>query len=244
MNPILTTVTSVYFPVGPLACSIDPIDQSSPVHRIASSFSQKCWAPSAIPLQHCSSKHTPRVQNHESSNLCYATFFGYRQCISVSKVVWAVHVVPLLTATIYSMLPESLLCLLSAALAYSQTTQSLTVNNVTSFNTLSLPSTSSFSLPQSEQLLITITLCSKSSSIPQFFVSNSSNSATLDHPEDSFSEIQLLSSGLGSWFGRFANGGVLAIESSNSDGVVFDIGISDSGMHLIVSLSFAFITLI
>jgi calcium channel MID1 len=129
------------------------------------------------------------------------------------------------------MLPESLLCLLSAALAYSQTIQNLTVNNVTSFNTLSLPSNPSFSLPQSEQLSITIALCSKSSSIPQFFVSNSSDSATLDDPEeDPFSEIQF-ASGLGNWFGMFANGGVLAIKSDSSDDVAFDIGISDSGMH-------------
>ena len=128
------------------------------------------------------------------------------------------------------MLPESLLCLLGAILAYSQTTQNLTVNNVTSFNTLSLPSKPSFSLPQSERLSITIALCSKSSSIPQFFVSNSSNSATLHDSEHTFSKIQF-SSGLGSWFGRFANGGVLAIESNNTDGVAFDIGISDSGMH-------------
>ena len=136
-----------------------------------------------------------------------------------------------------AMLPESLLCLLSAAIAYSQTTQSLTVNNVTSFNTLSLPSKQSFSLPQNEQLSITIALCSKSSSIPQFFVSNNSDSATLDDPEDTFSEIQF-SSGLGSWCGRFANGGVLAIESNSSDGVAFDIGISDSGMHPFLSQCF------
>ena len=130
------------------------------------------------------------------------------------------------------MLPESLLCLLSAAVAYSQTIQKLTVNNIASFNTLNLPSTPSFfSLPQSEQLSITIALCSKSSSIPNFLVSNSSDSATLDNSGDTFSEIEL-SSGLGSWFGRFANGGVLALESNNTDGVAFDIGISDSGMHL------------
>lgn len=129
-----------------------------------------------------------------------------------------------------SMLPESLLCLLSATLAYSQITQNLTANNVTSFNTTSLPSKSSFSLPQSENLSITIALCSKSSSIPQFFVSNNSDSATLDDPKDTFSEIPFSTSGLGSWSGRFADGGVLAIESSNSD-VTFDIGISDSGMY-------------
>ena len=126
------------------------------------------------------------------------------------------------------MLPESLLCLLSAAVAYSQTTQTLTVNNVTSFNTLSLPSTPSFSLPQSVNLSITIAICSQSSSIPHFFVSNSSDSATF--PEDSFSEIEF-TYGLGSWSGRFANGGVLAIESNNSGGVSFDIGISNSGMY-------------
>jgi calcium channel MID1 len=125
------------------------------------------------------------------------------------------------------MLPESLLCLLSAAVAYSQTIQNLTVNNVTSFNTLNLQSTSSFSLPQSEQLSITIALCSKSSSIPRFFVSNNSDSVTLDDPGD---EIEF-SSGLGSWFGRFANGGVLAIKSIETDDVAFDIGISDSGMQ-------------
>jgi calcium channel MID1 len=145
----------------------------------------------------------------------------------------------------FSMLPESLLLLLSAAIAYSQqTTQNLTVNNVTSFNTLSLPPNPSFSLPQSEQLSITIALCSNSFSIPQFFVSNSSDSAALDDPdeEDTFSEI-LFASGLGNWFGSFANGGVLAITSNSSDGVAFDIGISDSGMHpfCIRRASFAFI---
>lgn len=128
------------------------------------------------------------------------------------------------------MLPESLLCLLSAAVAYSQTTQTLPVNKVTSFNTLSLPPTSSFSLPQSEQLSITIAICSQSSSIPRFLVSNSSDSATLLDDQGAFSEIAF-SFGLGSLIGRFANGGVLAVESNNTDGVAFDIGISDSGMH-------------
>jgi hypothetical protein len=33
-------------------------------------------------------------------------------------------------------------------------------------------------------------------SIPQFFVLNSSNSAMLDDPEDTFSEIQFMSAGL------------------------------------------------
>lgn len=130
------------------------------------------------------------------------------------------------------MLPESLLCLLSATIAYAQTTQILSVNNVMSFNTLNLPSPPSFTLPQSEQLSITITLCSQSSSIPQFFVSNRSDTATLNDPENPFFEIQL-TSGIGRWFGRFADGGVLAIEPSNSNdsnGVAFDIGVSDSGM--------------
>ena len=136
------------------------------------------------------------------------------------------------------MLPESLLCLLSAALAYSQTIQELTLNNITSFNTQSLPPSPSFSLPQSNQLSITIALCSKSSSIPHFFVSNSSDSATIDGPNDAFSEIEF-SSGLGNWTGRFANGGVLAIEADNLkiESVAFDIGISDSGMHSIPIVS-------
>ena len=132
------------------------------------------------------------------------------------------------------MLPESLLCLLSATIAYAQTTQNLALNNVTSFNTLNLLPPLSFTLPHKEQLSITIALCSKSSSIPQFFVSNTSDTATLNDHKYSFSQIQFMS-GLGSWIGRFANGGVLAVvEPSNSNdpnGVVFDIGISDSGMY-------------
>ena len=130
------------------------------------------------------------------------------------------------------MLPESLLCLLSATIAFAQTTQ-LALNNVTSFNTLRLPSPPSFTLPQKEQLSVTIALCSKSSSMPQFFVSNSSNTATLNNPKDNFSEIPL-TSGLGTWAGSFASGGVLVVQPSNSDdpnGVAFDIGISDGGMY-------------
>lgn len=133
------------------------------------------------------------------------------------------------------MLPEPLLCLLSATIAYAQTVQRLTLNNVSSFNTLRLPSSPSFTLPQEEQLSITIALCSVSSSIPQFFVSNSSNTATLNDPgsEDVFSEIPF-TTGLGTWIGSFANGGVLAVQLSNPDdpnGVAFDIGISDSGAY-------------
>lgn len=132
------------------------------------------------------------------------------------------------------MLPESLLCLLSAAIAYAQTTQALAVNNVTSFNTLSLASPA-FTLPHKEQLSITIALCSDSSSIPQFFVSNTSDTATLHDPEETFSNIQLIS-GLGRWSGRFANGGVLAVASDDPNGVVFDIGVSDSGMYRCIAM--------
>ncbi|KAF8152295.1 stretch-activated cation channel Mid1 [Crassisporium funariophilum] len=125
------------------------------------------------------------------------------------------------------MLPESLLCLLSASITYAQATQALALNSVASFNSQRLPNPPLFSLPQQqEQLSITIALCSDSSSKPRFFVSNSSDTAT---PDDSGSTEIQLQDGNGSWNGRFANGGVLSVDTNGAEGVSFDIGVSTNG---------------
>ena len=128
------------------------------------------------------------------------------------------------------MLPETLLCLLSAALILAQTRQELTLDSLFIFNSTGLPNPPSFDLPFARNLSISVALCSSSTSLPRFFVTN--GTAT-DNPgpeggEDVY-EIRI-SNGYGTFTGDFTAGGILAVD--NAGQIPFEVGISDGGpMH-------------
>lgn len=132
------------------------------------------------------------------------------------------------------MLPETLLCLLNAALVLAQTRRELPLNSNSPFSPSSAPNPPVFSLPRSNDLSITVALCSSGNSSPRFFVTNSSS---VDTPGSSSGkdvfEI-VLNGGYGNWTGPFRDGGVLAVE--NVGQTSFELGVSDEGMfypHLI-----------
>ncbi|PPQ98767.1 hypothetical protein CVT24_003325 [Panaeolus cyanescens] len=131
------------------------------------------------------------------------------------------------------MLPESLLLLLTSALALAQSRQELPLNIVSSFATQRLPNPASFSLPAEEQLFISVALCSDSSSA-RFFISNSSNSDSVDDPgpggTNAFEII--LNHGQGNWTGRFANGGILGLQRDASSDFSFDIALFHQSLDL------------
>ena len=128
-----------------------------------------------------------------------------------------------------SMLPEALLCLLSATLAFAQTRTTLSVNAVVPFTSSSLPKT--FALSPSPNLALSVAICSDSTPIPRFFVSNISNSDSQDSPSSSGGtdvfEISV-QNGQGNWTGIFPNGGLLAVEQNGAQGVSFQVGVSDN----------------
>jgi calcium channel MID1 len=130
------------------------------------------------------------------------------------------------------MLPESLICLLTATLAYAQARQRLELNQVTSLNTQGLPQPPSFAIPQQQKLSISVAICSDSTPLPRFFVSNISSSDSQDDPGPNGGpnvfEIAL-GRGQGNWTGTFVNGGIIAVDSNGASGVPFEIGVSDSG---------------
>jgi hypothetical protein len=134
------------------------------------------------------------------------------------------------------MLPESILCLISVTLAYAQRPQ-LAVNSVTSHNTLR---ELTFAIPAQQQLSISVAVCSDSTALPRFFVTNTSNADSQAAPgpdigADIF-EIAL-NDGQGNWTGSFTNGGVLSAVSSSAAGVDYDIGVSSDGKPLKLSES-------
>ncbi|KJA17268.1 hypothetical protein HYPSUDRAFT_46602, partial [Hypholoma sublateritium FD-334 SS-4] len=134
------------------------------------------------------------------------------------------------------MLPEALLCLLSATLAFAQARTTLGLNAVAPFTSSSLPK--SFALPPSQNLALSVAICSGSTPIPRFFISNISNSDSQDDPSsagglDVF-EISV-QNGQGNWTGPFPNGGLLAVEQNGAQGISFQLGVSDSvPMHQVI----------
>ncbi|KAK0447449.1 stretch-activated Ca2+-permeable channel component-domain-containing protein [Desarmillaria tabescens] len=127
------------------------------------------------------------------------------------------------------MFPETLWCLLNVAIVIAQTRRQLSLNDVSSFD-----ESSTFTLPESSNLTVSVALCSSASSA-RFFVTNTS--ADADDPglgggTDVY-EI-LLNEGYGNFAGVFTNGGVLAAE--NTSDVTFEVGVSESGpMHKILT---------
>ena len=115
------------------------------------------------------------------------------------------------------MLPQSLLCLLSASLVLSQ---SLALNSLTQISPTNLPNPPIFSLPNSNNLTVSIALCSDppTTNPPKFTLSNGT---TTSNPQ-----VIQLTNGHGNWTGK-VDSGTLRIE--NGDNLKFEIGISDSG---------------
>jgi len=120
------------------------------------------------------------------------------------------------------MLPETLLCLLNAALVLAQTRQQLALNTISSFTSSNIPNPPLFTLPQSEKLSITVALCSGTPP-PRFFVSNSS-SATSNGVHGS--EIRI-TDGHGNWTGPVNSGGVLSVEDTGQSS--FELAVSEDG---------------
>ncbi|KIK55700.1 hypothetical protein GYMLUDRAFT_248510 [Collybiopsis luxurians FD-317 M1] len=133
------------------------------------------------------------------------------------------------------MLPETLICLLNAAIIQAATAQ-LSLNSILSLNAQNLPSPPTFSVPAAETLTITVAFCSSGTSSPRFFVTNSTS---VDDPgpdggEDVY-EI-LVEEGLGTFSGIFSEGGVLAVDTDNSNSFAFEIGASDDGpLHQVLA---------
>ncbi|KAF4622390.1 hypothetical protein D9613_009149 [Agrocybe pediades] len=131
------------------------------------------------------------------------------------------------------MLPEGLLCLLSASLAFAQSRTPLPINKITSLNTQRLPQQPSFAIPvhDTTPLAVSIALCSNASPNPRFFISNISNWDSQDDPGPSNLnggiEIQL-TDGQGNWTGLFPDGGILAVDRNGAGAVAFDVAVSDS----------------
>ncbi|KAG1734588.1 stretch-activated cation channel Mid1 [Suillus lakei] len=104
-------------------------------------------------------------------------------------------------------LPRHLWCLIHATLALSAQ-ESLTLNTLYSFSGASLSSDPTFSLPQAQQLTVSVAICSTGTTSPAFFVSNNtaSTSTTDTH------EIPL-QSGFGNWTGTALQGGSLVVQN-------------------------------
>jgi calcium channel MID1 len=131
------------------------------------------------------------------------------------------------------MLPETLICLLNAALVLAQSRQQVTLNSFLSLNTQSL-SASSFLLPSADNLSVSVALCSGNigSSTTRFFVTNAST--TVDPgPQGGTDVFEInMNNGLGIFSGPFPNGGILAVDNENDETLSFQIGASNNGKLL------------
>jgi calcium channel MID1 len=123
------------------------------------------------------------------------------------------------------MLPQTLLCLLSAALIVSQSLSQLPLNQVSVISSQNLPNPPIFSLPSGNSLSISLALCSdfQSTNSPTFTLKNSTNSPR--------TELALSSDGLTTWTGKVTDGATLQIENLGS--LNLEIGISDNGEFLV-----------
>lgn len=127
------------------------------------------------------------------------------------------------------MLPQTLLCLLSAAIVAAQNRQQLSLNAVAPFTPQTLPNPPVFTLPSSDLLAVSVAVCSgdSQSGLPRFFVTNDTSAGTPGPGGGSNVFEIVLNKGLGNWTGIGANGGVLAIE--NAGQISFEVGLSSSG---------------
>ncbi|KAG1850506.1 stretch-activated cation channel Mid1 [Suillus tomentosus] len=96
--------------------------------------------------------------------------------------------------------------LIHATLAQVSAQESLTLNTLYSFSGASLSSDPTFSLPQAQQLTVSVAICSTGTTSPAFFVNNNTASTT------DILEIQL-DSGFGNWTGTTQQGGSLVVQN-------------------------------
>ncbi len=132
------------------------------------------------------------------------------------------------------MLPFTLLCLLQTVLGAlaQQTSRQLSLNQVVRFNATSLPNPI-FTLPSSSNdLSVSVALCSNGSSLPKFIVSNDTSITQLglsDVGQPNVFEVVLGEDGFGNWTGQAPEGGLLAVSGAGQ--VPFEVGVSDQGMQ-------------
>jgi calcium channel MID1 len=136
------------------------------------------------------------------------------------------------------MLPLTLICLLQAQLAFSQSSVQLSLNSLYSSKSSSRSVPTLFSLPGSKSnVSVSVALCSATTSAPRFFLSNDtsiSQPGPEDVGEDGVFEIAL-EDGWGEWTGSLTEGGVLAVSNSGSAQTPFEIGVSDDGTYTCLS---------
>ena len=131
------------------------------------------------------------------------------------------------------MLPQTLLCLLSAVITAAQTVRRpLLLNEVMSVAQSTTPPV--FTIPNGPSLTITVASCSDSAggSDQRFFLTNNNPDPSSDPGPGGDGVVEIvLNQGLGLFTGPFPNGGVLSVSDQGS----FEVGVSDSGKHLRVS---------
>lgn len=105
-------------------------------------------------------------------------------------------------------LPRSLWYLIHVTLAQVSAQESLSLNTLYSFSGASLSGDPTFSLPQAQQLTVSVAICSTGTISPAFFVNNNTvfTSTTGDF------EIPL-HSGFGNWTGATQQGGLLVVQN-------------------------------
>jgi calcium channel MID1 len=109
-------------------------------------------------------------------------------------------------------------------LAQISAQESLTLNTLYSFSGASLSSDPTFSLPQAQQLTVSVAICSTGTTSPAFFVNN--NTASTSTTDDF--EIPL-HSGFGNWTGTTQQGGLLVVQ--NVGQTSFQVAASTGGMY-------------
>jgi calcium channel MID1 len=129
----------------------------------------------------------------------------------------------------HAMLPQTVLCFLSAAVTFAQTTrQLLPLNRVVS---IPIPGPV-FTIPNGPRLTITVALCSENTggSEQRFFLTNHNLDPTsIPGPGGGNGVVEIiLNQGLGIFAGPFPNGGVLSVSGQGP----YEVGVSDSSKYL------------
>ena len=129
------------------------------------------------------------------------------------------------------MLPQTLLCLVSAILATAQIRQRLALESVTLVD--ARQNLRSFSFPSQQPLTVSVAVCASTSPTPRFFVTNGSDEDPDPGPAGGDNVVEIpLSFGQGRWRGAFPNGGVLAVDFGEAERVPFEVALSISGTPL------------
>ena len=125
-----------------------------------------------------------------------------------------------------TMLPQTVLCFLSAVVTFAQTTrQLLPLNRVVS---IPVPGPV-FTIPNGPRLTITVALCSERSEQRFFLTNHNSDPTSIPGPGGGNGVVEIiLNQGLGIFAGPFPNGGVLLVSGQGP----YEVGVSDSSKYL------------